>query len=217
MSNIPDTENLPSIEEQQDIIDSWRNTHKTDADKVKQEISLLIQVRENMYPQLIQECIDHVNKLYSDYNSIFKYIISLPTSKKKELFPDDTTKEDPEYFSDKNLAMKNYQKLKNNYCKTNESKRDLDTMVCKLFDFKIQKEDELKEFSRKEFEYSFTTFPQLIHLAITYEMHRLQEFKDILYHMISNIIKVQKGEITQKECTENIVQKELANRFCKSK
>lgn len=214
MSNI-NRDELPSIQEQQDIIDSWRNTHLTDTVKVKQEIMLLVQIRENSYSQFVIDCAENSNVLYKNYNSIFKYIISLPASKQKELFPDSETKEDPNYFSDKNVSLQNYTKLKDHYCKTEESKTYLDTLVKKLFDFKLQYEDELKQFAKKEFVYSSTTFPQLVSLAITYEMYRIHEFKEILEFMIENITKVQNGEITQKECTENILQKELANRFFK--
>ena len=65
----------------------------------------------------------------------------------------------------------------------------------------------------KEKTYSKTKCPILYKNAFSYEIDRIDEFKEILDLMIKNLKKVQKKQISQTKCTKEILTDNLDLRF----
>jgi len=204
---------LISIKDQISQVESWRKTDLTDISKVRKEVELIISMRKNLYIPCIEEYIKGNYQLYSNYRDIFNYTCIIPTSRQQELFPTDEDKKDPNYFKDKGKIFKFFGDLKKKYSLSCHD--EIDDLVKCLLKHKIVKEDEFKNLIKKECTYTFTTFPKLVSLAITYEFDKINEFEQIFEMMLTNLSRVQKKEISQEECSNKILQEELSGRFFK--
>lgn len=77
--------------------------------------------------------------------------------------------------------------------------------------------DDLREFSKDLFPLLHEKFPKFLEIALNYEKHRMQEFKEIIGSILKNLERVQKKEMTQEECSFNILEKDLPSRFMRKK
>ena len=207
-----------SIQEQIDLIDKERNVKSTLTSQIKADIKEMFRIRMEIHTKFIEESRIEFSELYNQCNQLFEYIISLATSKKDEIFPDNynSSNNEPTHFSDYNVASTNYKKLKKYYNDNCHTDIDIDQHTRRLFDFKKAHEKKLEEIAKKQLPHTSEKYPRLINLAITYDINKLDEFNDILDYIIKNISNVQDGKITQQECTHNVLQKDLVDRFYKT-
>jgi hypothetical protein len=203
---------VPSVDEQFDIIDSWRNIELTDVDKVDQEMTFIMKIKEANYTNLIDEYITHLPDFYKNCPDLFKYVVTLRTDTIKDFDPKDGDKEEPSYFKDKGIPKKNVDFLKTKYT---SPLHVMDQWVVQLLSFRIEKEKELLTFCKTEFKYVGQHFSTLLETCIKYQYTRHDEFKKILKDMLEKIKNVQDGALSQKECTRQILQDNLGKRFHK--
>ena len=102
-------------------------------------------------------------------------------------------------------------KLAKDFAKLNEKE-----MVKEILEERISSEKELKDFCKKDLTY-LSKFPTLVKTAVEYEHFKLEEFLQVSKTMLSKIRQVQKGEIDIHQCSDAILQGDLAQRFYKKK
>jgi hypothetical protein len=207
----------PTVQEQFDIIDTWRNPKLTNVKLVRDEMNFILDIKETNYSNLIHEYIESFEIFYKNCPDIFKYIITLHTDISKEFIQDSDLKPDPNYFKDKNIAKKNVLELFDKYKSLGGTFTDtnIDKWIQGLFLLRIKKENELIEFCKKEFTYVGEKFHSLLSTCIKYEYARHDEFRNILNDMLDKIKNVQDGKLSQKNCSAQVLQDDLGKRFHK--
>lgn len=182
-----------NVFEQAKIVDTWRNPNSTNIQKVSEELELLLQIKELRFQDL---CLQFANFAQID-PLIFHFSMNIKTEKLKGLM--DGTKTEGKLSSD-------FDKL------ASEPKEE----VKKIFNARCSSEQEMVDFCKKDLAY-LSKFPFLMKTAIEYEHSRLEEFLQVSKNMLSKIKQVQCGEIDIHQCSDDILQGDLATRFYKKK
>lgn len=194
VGNMSESKEIPSqltIEQQLEIIDSWRNPHFTETERVQEDLDLLIEIKKQKHQEIVEKYIDFTK---AD-PLLAHFALNVTTITLNELITGKLEKE---------IFQKNFDKLS----------LGIKLFVKEIYDHRIACENELLEFSKKEFPY-IQKFPNLLKGVIEYEMNRLTEFQEVSSFILSKIKQVQLGEIAMKTCSDDILQKDLANRFFK--
>jgi hypothetical protein len=198
-----DKETLLDIHQQMDEVDTWRQPHLTDTDLVKSEVELLLSLKLEIWDTWNLEGEEEFSEFKKDFKELFEFGMLFRTSNKHKLFGDDTNSEKESFHK---LLRSHVPIKKILYVKE---------QIGKLIDFKITKEKELIDFAKENCPSLAKTFPKLMEETVLYNIYRVSEFREIFYNMLENIKKVQQGEITQKECTDIILNQDLSSRFYK--
>jgi hypothetical protein len=218
-----DNEKLQDLQQQMDTVDTWRNPDLTDVDTVYKEMGLLIQIRIDMYPQELQEYYENNTEFYVKYNDVYTFLSTLSLKRQHEIVPEliqmNQGPAEPDHSIDKNKAKQFFDSRLIYYVGLVDQdqrarvKNEIMELSKKMLIFRQQKQDELTKFAKETCPYSHQKFSTLLQAAVTYDMHRIQEFQSILVGMLENIKLVQLKKISQKECTDRVLNKDIGTRF----
>ena len=174
--------------EQSRIVDTWRNPELTNIEKVSEQLELLLQIKELRFKDL---CLQFADFAQID-PLVFHFSMNVRTETLKGLI-DGTGK-----------LIEDFNKLQ----------PIIKEQVKEIYNTRCSSEEEMLNFCKKDLTY-LSKFPNLMKTAIEYEHSRLEEFLQVSKTMLSKIKQVQRGEININQCSEDILQGDLANRFYK--
>ena len=190
---------VETFEKQQKILDSWAKTELTDVEKVKQELNFLLDVkREKFYSDIafFQKKYCSLILLSPD---AFKFAITVPTV---ELDKIDQLEDSPVKAQfDAMVGPKGLDR---------ETILNLVIEICKN---RKNSEEELREMAKTDCVYLYSSFPKLLNIAISYEIDRQSEFRELSTVLLERIRQKQNNEITQEQLSKGFLQQTLTDRF----
>lgn len=201
-------DNLLTVKEQYAEIDSWRQSHLTDVKLVSSQLKTSMAIKLEAYKQWVTTLRESNKILSNEYPKIFNYVCIIDTDKYAEIFGMEDGKGT---FRDTNVVKKTLESMVESQSKFD--KENTYKLIEKLLNQRKGLELELIDFLAKEYEYLGKTFPQLLKLAVKYNITRTREFTDIYQNILANIEQVQQGKISQEKCTENVLENDLGIRF----
>lgn len=194
--NLNDVE---TYEKQQKILDSWARTELTDVDKVKQELDFLLDVkRDKFYSDIAFFQKKYVSLIHLAPDA-FKFSITIPVVEIEKL----NKAEDAPIKKAFGDIVKDFDADKKQIV------LDLVLEICKN---RKQSEEELHEMAKTDCVY-LQNFPQLVKIAISYEIDRQSEFRQLSATLLEKIKQVQQKEITQEQLSKSFLQKTLTEKF----
>lgn len=188
---------VETFEKQQKIVDSWAKTELTDVEKVKQELNFLLDVkREKFYSDIAFFQKKYVSLIILSPDS-FKFAITVPIVELEKL---DKSEDSP--------VKKQFDAMVGD--KDRETILNLVLEICKN---RKNSEAELLEMARIDCVYLHSSFPKLLNIAISYEIDRQLEFRELATTLLERIRQKQNNEITQEQLSKGFLQKTLTDKF----